>query len=140
MDAVGGDADHHVTGANGRRGQLPSPLDGADREPCEIVVSGRVHPRHLGRLSPDEGAACRAAAAGDALDDGGGRLDIQPAGGEVIQERQRLCALNDQIVDAHGHQVHADRVVAADGVGYPELRPDAVGREDQERVAVAGTG
>src|SRR5690606_20817037 len=114
--------------------------DGADREPGEIVVSDRVHARHLSRFSPDEGAACGAAATGDALDDSGSRLDIQLAGGEVIEERQRLGALHDEIVDAHGDQVYADRVVPADGVGDPELRPDAVRCQDQERIAIAGAG
>ena len=39
--------------------------------------------------------------------------DVELAAGEVVEEEQRLGALHEDVVDAHRHQVDADRVVAA---------------------------
>ena len=67
-----------------------------------------------------------------------GGLHVQLAGGVVVEEHQRLGALGQQVVDAHGHQVDADRVVEAGLDGDLQLGADAVGGGDQQRVVVAG--
>src|SRR5690606_28834993 len=58
------------------------------------------------------------------------------AGGEVVQEEQRLGALHQHIVDAHGDQVDADAVVPVQLLRQLELGADAVGAADQHRLAV----
>ena len=63
--------------------------------------------------------------------------DVELAGGEVVEEEQRLGALHDDVVDAHGDEVDADGVVAAGLDGELELGADAVGAGDQHRVLVA---
>ena len=64
----------------------------------------------------------------------------QPPGGEVVEKEQRLGALDDQIVDAHGDQVDADRMMGA-GLGRKQhLGADAVGGGDQHRIAEAAGG
>ena len=62
---------------------------------------------------------------------------IELAGGEVVEEEERLGALHDQVVDAHGDEVDADRVEDAGVDGDLELGADAVGGGDQDRVAEA---
>jgi hypothetical protein len=69
-------------------------------------------------------------------DDGDGRVDVELSGGEVIEEEQRLGALDEDVVDAHADQVDADRVVAAELLGKLELRAHAVGAGDQYRFTV----
>ena len=64
--------------------------------------------------------------------------DVEPAGREIVEEEQRLGALHDQVVDAHRHQVDADRVVQAGLDGELQLGADAVGGGDQDRVGEAG--
>src|SRR5262249_7489233 len=64
-------------------------------------------------------------------------LDVEPAAREVVEEEQRLGALHDEVVDAHGDEVDADGVVPAGGDGELELGADAVGGGDQDRVTVA---
>ena len=64
------------------------------------------------------------------------RLDL--AGGEVVEEEQRLGALDDDVVDAHRDEVDADRVEDAGFDRDLELGADAVGGADQDRVAEAG--
>ena len=59
------------------------------------------------------------------------------AGGEIVEEEQRLGALADEVVDAHGDEVDADGVVLAGVDGELELGADAVGGGDQHRVGVA---
>ena len=66
-----------------------------------------------------------------------GRLDVEPAGGEIVEEEQRLGPLADEVVDAHGDEVDADGVEPAGVDREPELGADAVGGGDQHRVGVA---
>ena len=75
------------------------------------------------------------AALGDAGDHLRRMLHRQRAGGEIIEEEQRLGALHHQIVDAHRHQVDADRVVPPGLDRELQLGADAVGGGDQHRVA-----
>ena len=56
--------------------------------------------------------------------------------GDVVEEEERLGPAAQGVVDAHGHQVDADRIVAAQGHGHLELRAHAVGARDQHGVFV----
>ena len=64
--------------------------------------------------------------------------DVELAGGEIVEEEQRLGALREQVVDAHGDEVDADGVVPAGLDGDLELGADAVGGGDEDRVREAG--
>ena len=70
-------------------------------------------------------------------DDRSATVDVQLAGGEVVEEEQRLGALHHHVVDAHGDQVDADGVVPAAVDRQPELGAHAVGAGDQHRLPVA---
>ncbi len=59
---------------------------------------------------------------------------IELAGGEVVEEEQRLGALHDDVVDAHGDQVDADRIELPGFDGDLELRTDAVIGGHENRV------
>ena len=63
---------------------------------------------------------------------------IELAAGEIVEKEQRLGALHDEIVDRHGDEIDADRVVARGLDGDLDLGADAVGRGDQERIGEAG--
>src|SRR3546814_2152472 len=65
-------------------------------------------------------------------------LRPQAAAAEIIEEDERLRALHDKVVDAHRHQVDADRVVLAGENRDLELGADPIGRGNQQWVAVAG--
>ena len=109
-------------------------LDGAHGKTGEIEILAGIEPGHLRRLAADEGAAGLTAAVRDALDDPGARHGVEAAGGEVVEEEQGLGALDDQVVDAHRHQVDPDRIQDAGIDGELELGADAVGGGDQHRV------
>lgn len=74
---------------------------------------------------------------GDAGDDIDRLRHIELAGREIIQEKQRLTALNGQIIHAHGDQVDADLVMDAGLDGEAQLGAHAIGRGNQHRVREA---
>ena len=53
----------------------------------------------------------------------GADFGVELAGGEVVEEEQRLGALHHQVVDAHGDQVDADRVVKPVSMAILSLVP-----------------
>ncbi len=112
-------------------------LDDADREAGEVVLAGTNALGMLGGLAADQRAARLLAARGDALDDIGGDADVEPLAREVVEEEQRLGALDEDVVDAHRDEVDADRVVPVEREGELQLGADAVGAGDQHRLAIA---
>ena len=61
-------------------------------------------------------------------------LDIKRRGGEIIQKKQRLRALHNKVIDAHGDQINADCVMLVDFNGDFQLCAHAVIGGDQNRV------
>ena len=136
MRARRGDAQQHVAFADlGAVEQLRF-FHRADGEAGQVVFAGAVHVGHFRGFAADQGAAGEFAAFGDAGDDGDGGVDVELAGGEIVQEEQRLGALHQHVVHAHADQVDADGVVAAQLLGQLELGAHAVGARDQHRLAV----
>ena len=95
-----------------------------------------IHAGHFGRFAAHQGAACKLAAGGDARDDGFGHVEVEFAGGVVVEEEQRLRALHGDIVDAHGDEVDADTIVAPRVDGEAQLGADSVGARNQYRFAI----
>ena len=138
MHAGGGEAEDDVALCNvAGRQQLPA-LGSADGEACEIVVAAGIHARHFGRLAADQRAARLAATGRNAADDGRTLVRIELAGGEIVEEEQRLGALHDEIVDAHGNEVDADRVVLVGVDGDLQLGADAVIGGNEDRIGETG--
>ena len=66
-----------------------------------------------------------------------GNVRIQFSAGEVVQEKQGLGALNQHIIDAHGDQVDADRVMSSQLLCDHQLGADAVGSGNQHGFSIA---
>ncbi len=115
MDAAAGEAENDVARSDRRAGQLLAALHRADAEARKIIVAGGIHARHLGRLAADQRAAGLEAALRDRGDNRLGDSGVELAGREIVEEEQRLGALDDEIVDAHGDEIDSDPVVAAQG-------------------------
>ena len=69
---------------------------------------------------------------------GGHLVGVDLAGGDVVEHEQRLGPDAHEVVDAHGDQVDADRVVAAGGAGHHQLGAHPVGRGHQDRLRGSG--
>ena len=109
-------------------------LHGAHREAGQIVVARGIHARHFGGLAADQGAAYFLTGLSDAGDDGAARRHIELSGREIVEEEEGFGALDHQIVDAHGHQIDADALMAAAGDGNFELGAHPVGGGNQDRI------
>ncbi len=138
MDAAGGQPENDVAGGDILSGQDLAALGGADGEAGEVVVLAGIHARHFGRLAADQRASRLPAAFGDACHDVAAGAHVELAGGEVVEEEQRLGALDHEVVDAHRDKVDPDGVVLAGRYGDLQLGADAVGAGDEDRVLVAG--
>ncbi len=137
MDAARGQADHRVAGRDPGTVDDGIALDDAERESCQVEVVGSIHVGQLRRLAAEQRAAGLAAAVGDALDDLGHPLEVEPADGDVVEEQRGLGAAREHVVDAHADQVDA-RVAQAAGLALQQqLRADAVGARHEHGVAIA---
>ena len=112
MHAGGGKAEDDVARRDIGARQDAAALGSADRKAREIVVAGVIEARHLGGFAADQRAARKPATLRDARDDRRAGLWIQLSAGEIVEKEKRLCALHHEVVDRHGNQVDADRVMA----------------------------
>ena len=133
-----GEPEHRVASGNVGPRQQRAALGRSDRETAKVVIAVLVEAGHFRGLAANERTARLPAALGDPCDDSGGRVRIELAAGEVVQEEQRLGALHHQIVDRHRHEVDADAVMDAGLDRDLDLGADAVGRRHQNRVGKAG--
>src|SRR5258708_5336777 len=118
--------------ANPARSYSPSPPPG---DAGGALPPPRSLPGLRGAPPADERAARELAAPGDALDDFGGDRDVELAAGEIVEKEERFRALREDVVDAHRHEVDADRVVHPELERELQLGSDAVGARHQHRFA-----
>ena len=139
MDARGGEAEDDVAGLDLVAGQRLAALDRADAEAGEVVIAlARTCPASR----PSRRRSARSRPAGSPRRSTAITRSAMPgssfAGGEIVEEEERLGALDDEIVGAHRDEVDADAVVAAAVDGELQLGADAVIGGDQQRIAIAG--
>ena len=128
-------ADQHVAGRDRSAVDQPIARDDADDEAGDVVFAVGVEAGHLGGLAAEQRAAVLAAAADEAFDDLHRHVRLEPSGREVVEEEQRLRALDEDVVDAVIDQVDANRAVDAGQERHAQLRADAVGARDEHRIA-----
>ena len=139
VHAGGGQREDNVARFDVLARQQRLALDRAHGEAREIVVARRIDPRHLGGLAADQRRAGLLAAFGDAADHRLRHARLELAGGEIVEEEQRLSALHDDVVDVHGDEIDADPVMDAGLDGELELGADAVGGGDEHGVLEAAS-
>ena len=130
----GRQAQDHVAGADVRGIEHLGTVDDAHGKASEVVVGRRHDAGVLGHLAAHERAARELAAIGHALDDLCHVLGLDVTDGNVVQEKQRLGARSQNVVDAHSDQVLAHRLVTVHDLGEHELGAHAVGTANQNRV------
>ena len=135
MGTVRADTDQQVTGLLVlQTGQDRAALYSADGKAREVIIAARIHAGHFSRLAADQGCSSLLAAFCDAFDHSGRGHDVQLAGGEVVEEHQRLGTLGQQVIDAHAHQIDADCVMPSGFNGDLQLGADAVRGRDQQGI------
>ncbi len=71
---------------------------------------------------------------GHPADDLGDDVGVERAGGDVVEEEQRTCRLHEHVADAVVDDVVAEAADATEPRRQLDLRADAVGRGDEDRV------
>src|SRR4051794_32208952 len=105
MQTAGGKAQHDITYDDIRPWQQARSFGDANSEAGQVVFAWCVEPGKLSRLATDQRAARLHASFSDAFDDLCGLIDVELAGGKVIQEEERLRSLAKNVVHAHRDQV-----------------------------------
>ena len=70
-------------------------------EPCNIVFSYGIKPRHLRCFAADQGTAGLLAGTRNTCNDLGDLYRLEFADGKIVEEEKRFCPLHENIVDAH---------------------------------------
>mmetsp|Transcript_18605 Transcript_18605/g.31313 ORF Transcript_18605/g.31313 Transcript_18605/m.31313 type:complete len:271 (+) Transcript_18605:1272-2084(+) len=129
---------HHIAILDFSRAWQDVPLfHRTDTESAQIVLAVPVHACHLGRLTSNERGARLLTAFRDALHDRRSLADIQRTCGVVVEEEEWLRTAYQDVVHAHGHQVDANGVVLAHGLGDLQFRAHAIRARHQHRVWAA---
>ena len=127
MDACRRKADEDVAGLDRFACNDFFTVDDADAEAGQVVIVLRIEASHFSRFAAEKGAARFLAGIGDAFYDRRYLYGIQLAYGDVVQEEQRLCPLDENIVNGHGYTVLADRIMLVHHDSQAQLRAYAVG-------------
>ncbi len=140
MRPGGRQAQDHVAGTCFRAVDDGFLLHHADAEARQIVVGAVIHAGHFGGLAAHQGTPGLDAPFDDAGNDPLADIDIELAAGKIIQKEQRLGALHDHIVDAHGHQIDSHAVVPLRIDRQAQFGADPVGSGHQHRLAIPVQG
>ena len=109
-------------------------VDGADDEAGQIILAWRVKTGHFRGFPADERAAGFAAGAAHAFHELLDHWRLELAHGQVVEEKERLGALHQDVVDAVIDQVAANGRMHAHGHGHFEFCADAIGARNQHRL------
>jgi hypothetical protein len=137
VEAVGGKGEEAIAFADGFSGEKAGTADDACEEAGEFVLGWAVEGWGFGGFSAEEGAAVGFAGVDEATDDLGDDVGVEAAGGEEVEEEERCCALDGDVVDAVVDKVGADGGVQAELAGKLELGTDAFGGRDEDGVREA---
>src|ERR1700756_1266813 len=108
MQASRRQSDEHVARLYTFSGDKIFAFHGAYDKPSEIIFAHRIETWHLGGLAADQRAGCFAAGAAHTLNELLDYIGIELTHREVVEKKQRLGALHQNVVDAMIYQVPAD--------------------------------
>lgn len=109
----------------------------SNAESGHIEVTVLVDAWHFRRLPADECRPGQLTAHGDSLDDLRCLIRIEMAAGIVIEKEQWFRSLDQEIIDAHRHEIDTDGVVLIGRDGQPQLGTNAIRSGNQNRMPVA---
>ena len=136
MHSAGGQAQKHVAGLNLVTGNHFALLNYANTEACDIVFAFGVEAGHFGSFAADKSTAAFLAGIGNTLNDVGNLLGINLIYCNVIQEEQGLCALYQDIVNAHCYSILTDSIMLISHESQFQFSAYAVSTADEHRLLV----
>ena len=136
VDAGAGQAENDVADLDALAVDDAIAFDDADAEPGHVVVARLVEVGQNRRLAADQRTLRIHAAVADALDQLADQGRIVLGQGDVVEKEQRFAAGAQAIVNGHGHEIDANRVVLVHQPGDLELGTDAVGAGNEHGPAI----
>ena len=134
LKAAGRETDDNVSSADGLTGDKFALLYATDDSADEVIFTGRIKAGHLRRLAAEKSHlilfTSLAKTGNDVLELNG----INLGGADVIHEKERLRALNENIVYAVVDDVLTDGVVLVHHRGDLKLGADAVSRRNEDHT------
>ena len=130
----GRQADQRVAGPNRSTVDQPFARNHSDNEPGDIVLAISVEAGHLGGLAAEERTAIFAAGARQAFDDLDGHIRFETACCEIVEKKERLRALHEDVVDAVVDEIDADRSMDAGLKRDSEFGADAIRTGDENGI------
>ena len=134
--SVGSQAQNNVSGLNAATVDDAFFFNHADGKTGQVVFAFGIHTWHFGSFTTNQSATGFFAALGNAFNHISRAGNIQFAASEIVQEEQRFCTLNQNIVDAHGNQIDTDGIVFIPVECQFQLGADAVRTGNQYWVFV----
>ena len=104
----------------------------------KIIFAFAVHIRHFSCFAAEQRAACLLAAFGNARDHLRGLFHIQLSRGEIVKEKQRARALNQNIIGTHGDKIDTHGIMLVESEGELQFRAHPVRGSDQNGLVHTG--
>ena len=114
----------------------PFSCDEADAGTGEVELAVAVDARHLGALAAENRTAGLTADRGGAFDELDDIGELQPVGGDVVEEEERVGAGREDVVDAVGREIGTRPPEPAGAALEDDLRSDTVRRGREEAGVV----
>ena len=127
VHAAGRQTENNVASFNALLWQNLITFNRSNRKSSKVIITRTIHAGHFGSLTADQRTTSLLATFGNTSNHLFGTGDIQFSSCKVIEEQQRLSTLHNQIIDAHGNQVNANRVMLAGINGNFQLGSHAIG-------------
>ena len=134
MQPRGGQPEQGVPRFDGFAIQNSFAFHRTDDESREIVLAGGIKTRHLRGLPANQGTTRFAASTAHTFDKLFDHVGFEFAHGQVIEEKKRLGALHENVVNAVIDEIAADGGVHAHGHGDFQLCAHAIGARNQHRL------
>ena len=109
-------------------------IDGPHNKPGHIVFTRGIHTGNIGRLSTNEGTPRLTTPFGDPLNQGLYDRITQTTLRDIIEKEERLCPLDQDIVDARGHQIDAHSIMLPHQYGDMKFGTHPIGGTHQHRL------
>src|SRR5690242_11502939 len=99
MQSGRGHTDERVARSNCSTVDQPIPSDHADNEAGDVVFTVGVESRHFSGFAAKKRTSVLTAGGGEPVDNLDCHIRLQPPGGEIIEKKQRLRTLHEDVVD-----------------------------------------
>ena len=137
VQADGRQTDESIAGLNVVPGHQALAVNDTDDSTGKVILAVGIQSRHLGGFAADQGAFYGAAGSAEPGDNLHGDFGVKLAGGVVVEKKQRLRTLCQDVVDAVVDQVARDGSVPSGAERQLELGADAVDTAHQDWLAHA---